>query len=82
MTVLPTKSVPLAAVLAFFFGPLGMLYATVLGALIMFLVNIAVAIITLGFGLLLTWPICVLWAAIAASNHNQRLSAAVLRGGR
>jgi len=67
------KSVPGAVLLALFFGPLGMIYATVPGALIMFFINIFVAIVTLGLGLLLTLPICAVWAGIAASSHNQRL---------
>lgn len=67
------KSVAGAVLLALFFGPLGMIYATVPGALIMFVINIFVAIVTLGLGLLLTLPICAIWAGIAASSHNKRL---------
>jgi hypothetical protein len=67
------KSVAGAVLLALFFGPLGMIYATVPGALIMFFINIFVAIVTLGLGLLLTLPICAVWAGIAASSHNKRL---------
>ena len=67
-----SKSVGVAVLLAFFFGPLGMLYSTILGAAVMFFVNLVVGIPTYGFGLLLTWPGCVIWAAIAANNHNQR----------
>lgn len=67
------KSVAGAVLLAFFFGPLGMLYATVPGALIMFLISFLVAIATLGLGLLVTLPICAIWAGIAASSHNKRL---------
>jgi hypothetical protein len=67
------KSVAGAVLLALFFGPLGMLYATVPGALIMFVISLMVALATLGLGLLITLPICAIWAGIAASNHNQRL---------
>jgi hypothetical protein len=67
------KSVAGAVLLALFFGPLGMIYATVPGALIMLFINIFVAIVTLGLGLLLTLPICAIWAGVAASSHNQRL---------
>jgi hypothetical protein len=69
------KSVVGAVLLALFFGPLGMLYATVVGALVMFVVNIFVAILTLGLGLFVTIPLGALWAGIAASNHNNRLGA-------
>lgn len=70
-----TKSVGLAIVLAFFFGPLGMLYSTVTGALVMLVVNLVVALLTFGLGLVLTWPICVVWAAVSASTHNDRIAA-------
>lgn len=67
------KSVAGAVVLALLFGPLGMLYATVVGALVMFFVNILVVIATLGLGLILTVPIGAVWAGVAASNHNKQL---------
>lgn len=72
VNVRSSKSVGVAVLLAFFFGPLGMLYSTVTGAVVMFFVNLIVGIPTYGFGLLLTWPVCVIWAAIAANNHNQQ----------
>lgn len=67
------KSVGGAVALAFFFGPLGMLYATVVGGIVMFFVTIPVAFFTLGLGLLITVPTCMLWAGLAASSHNKRL---------
>ena len=70
------KSVAGAVLLALFFGPLGMIYSTVVGALVMLVINILVAIATLGLGLILTLPICAIWAGIAANNHNQQLNLA------
>jgi hypothetical protein len=67
------KSVVGAVLLALFFGPLGMLYATVPGGLVMFVVNVLVAIPTLGLGLLVTIPIGALWAGQAASSQNRRV---------
>lgn len=67
------KSVGIAIILSFLFGPLGMLYSTILGGIIMFIISIIVAIFTLGIGLIVTWPICIIWAAIAASMHNRKL---------
>jgi hypothetical protein len=72
--VVNQKSMGLAILLSLLFGPLGMLYSTITGAIVMLLVNILVAIFTVGFGLLFTWPICVVWAAIATNNHNKKLS--------
>ena len=68
--VAPTKSVGIALLLAIFFGPLGMLYSTVVGGITMMVVSLIVGLLTLGFGLFVTWPICVIWAAIAANSHN------------
>ncbi|WP_129732510.1 hypothetical protein [Parabacteroides goldsteinii] len=67
------KSVGIAIALALFFGPLGMFYSTILGAIIMLIVNVIVGIFTLGVGLFVTIPIGVIWAAIAASCHNSKL---------
>lgn len=72
------KNIGLALGLALFFGPLGMLYATVKGGLIMIPVNLIVALFTAGFGLLLTWPICIVWAYSATKSHNARIDAEVL----
>jgi Protein of unknown function (DUF2510) len=69
------KNVVGAVVLAFLFGPLGMLYATVTGGVVMFFVNIVVAFLTLGLGLFFTIPLGMLWAGIAASSHNKQLQA-------
>ncbi|HVA32593.1 MAG TPA: hypothetical protein VNG31_00505, partial [Candidatus Baltobacteraceae bacterium] len=69
------KSVLTAFLLTFFFGPLGMLYSTVLGAVVMFVASILVAALTFGLGLIVTWPICVIWGTVAASNYNKGLLA-------
>jgi hypothetical protein len=71
--LMPTKSVGVALLLAFFFGPLGMLYSTIVGGLIMLVITPVIGIFTLGLGLLITHPICVIWAAVAANMHNDRL---------
>lgn len=75
MMVVNQKSMGTTILLTFLFGPLGMFYSTITGGVIMLIVNIIVAIFTLGFGLLLTWPICIIWAAIATKNHNEKLIA-------
>ena len=67
------KSPVLAGILAFLFGPLGMLYSTVMGALVMFIISLIVAFFTGGLGLLITIPIGVIWAIIAANNHNKKI---------
>lgn len=73
IVVYTPKSGATAFVLGLIFGPLGMLYSTVLGAVVMFFVTAGVGVFTLGFGLILTQPICAIWAAMAASSHNSRM---------
>ena len=68
-----TKSIAISLLPTFFFGPFGMLYSTIPGALIMLVVSAIVAVLTLGHGLFITHPICMLWGALAAHRYNQRL---------
>ena len=65
------KSAVLAFVLTFFFGPIGMLYSTVVGALVMFLVGLVVVPLTFGLALPLLWPIQLVWAVVACNNANK-----------
>lgn len=75
VVVTPTKSVGIAILLTVLFGPIGMLYCTIWGAIIMFVVSLVIGIVTLGIGLIITWPICIIWAALATSSHNKKLLA-------
>jgi hypothetical protein len=65
------KNVWVAVLLALLLGPLGMLYCTVPGALVMFAVSVFA---TLFFGkivvLLLLQVICAVWAGLAARSAN------------
>lgn len=61
------KSILLAFVLTFFFGPFGMLYSTVVGGIIMLVVCLIFGAMTLGFGLVVLWPICIIWGTVAAA---------------
>ena len=79
IVVTPTKSMGVAILLTVLFGPVGMLYSTIWGGLIMIGVSAVVALIgllTLGFGYLLfffLWPIYIIWAAIATKSYNEKL---------
>jgi hypothetical protein len=64
--IVQRKSRGLAFLLAFLFGPLGMLYTTVGGALIMLVIALVVSLATAGLGLILVWPICIIWSVLAA----------------
>lgn len=69
-----------AALLGFFFGPLGLLYSTVSGAAIMFGVTVVVGLLTFGLGLFLLWPVSAIVGYQAAKTTNQRLALAASGG--
>ena len=67
------KSVGISIALTLFFGPLGMFYSTIIGAIIMSIITVIVGIFTMGIGLIIIWPINVIWAAIATNSYNKKL---------
>lgn len=67
------KNMGISIALTLFFGPLGMFYSTIAGAIVMMIIDVIVGILTVGIGLLVTWPIQVIWAAIATSSYNKKL---------
>jgi len=75
VVVTSTKSMGIAILLTVLFGPLGMLYSTIWGAIIMIVLSGIIGIVTLGFGLLFTWPVCIIWAAVATKSYNEKLLA-------
>jgi hypothetical protein len=75
LAVVHTKNVGTAIILTVIFGPLGVFYSTIIGGIIMTIVTIVVATVTLGIGLIVTWPISVLWGALAAYMFNRRILA-------
>lgn len=71
--LLAQKSMPLALILTFFFGPLGLLYASVRDGLILICISIAVGILTLGFGLIFVWIGSMVWAYMDVEKYNRAL---------
>lgn len=70
---MPTKNIGIAILLTVLFGPLGMFYSTIGGAITMCVVSPFLIFGTLGIGALIIWPICVIWAAVAADSYNKQL---------
>lgn len=77
VVVQSTKSMGVSIILTVLFGPLGMFYSTVIGAIVMAILSVIVAVFTVGIGLIITWPICIIWGAVATSSHNKKLLAGV-----
>lgn len=80
VTVPAERSVGLAVLLALLFGPAGMFYSTVLGALVMLFVSVLPAILTVGISLFVTQPLCALWAGLAAADENKKRLASMRMG--
>ena len=68
-------SLKVAVILAVLFGPLGLFYSTFWGGLFMTFVCLVVGVGTVGVGLLLAWPVCILWAYVAASSRQHEADA-------
>lgn len=66
----PRKSVAVSLLLTFLFGPFGMFYTTVAGGWIMTAVTIIAALLTCGVSLIVTWPICMIWGAMAVGDNR------------
>lgn len=75
VVAVPLKSVGVSLLLTFFFGPLGMFYSTVWGAIIMIIISVVLFLVTFGIGVFITWPVSMIWGAIAASAHNNKVRA-------
>ncbi len=65
------KSTILALILCIFLGPFGMLYSTVIGAVVMGILYIVVGLITAGIGIAVLHPIAVIWGVWAAHSSNE-----------
>jgi hypothetical protein len=64
------KSVGASLVLTFLFGPFGLLYTSVIGGVVMVFVWLVVAVVTQGIGVLVLWPLTMVWGAVSASNQH------------
>lgn len=64
------KSMLLAVLLTVVFGPIGMLYSTVMGALVMMAITGLLGVLT-GVGFFFTWPICIIWTVVAVRSFNR-----------
>jgi hypothetical protein len=65
-----TKQVWIAVALALLFGPLGLLYCTITGAIIMMIVSVPLALLFGRASFLITLPICAYWAWRAAREMS------------
>lgn len=72
VVVTKQKSLAAAILLTIFFGPLGLLYSSVMGGIAMIVLGLLIGIFTLGVGLVIVWPICIVWAVVAVNMANKK----------
>ena len=70
---LPTKSLLVAILLAVSLGPIGLFYASVIGALVMLVITAIIGFLTFGFDLFVPYIICIIWAVVAVNSHNKTI---------
>lgn len=70
----PPKDARLAVALAFFFGPLGLLYSAPIAANVTLLVSLPLGFFTLGLGLIPLWAVCMWLAWDRVQKYNFELS--------
>jgi 4-hydroxybenzoate polyprenyltransferase len=76
------KSLGLALILTFFFGPFGVLYVSALWGLVMIVLGAAVCLFTLGLGIILVWPLSMILAGVLVWARNGRLKRSAEQAGR
>lgn len=67
------KSVGVAVLLAFLFGPLGLLYVSILGGIVMFVIGVILFIVLPIVGGIIAWIGCIIWAIVASNQANEKL---------
>jgi hypothetical protein len=80
-----SKSVGVGILLTLFFGPLGLLYASITGGIIMCIIGFLLIILSfvpfIGFVtvplIFIVYFICVIWCIVSVKSYNDRLLARI-----
>lgn len=72
-TTLPLKSVAGALLFSVFLGPLGLLYASTMGGIIMLILAVAIIPTKLIVPIVLVWVGSCVWSVIAANRFNKKM---------
>ena len=71
--LLPLKSVAGALLFSLFLGPLGLLYASTLGGVVMLVFGIVILPTKLPVPIALVWIISCIWSVMATNRYNQKI---------
>ena len=69
----PLKNVATSLIFTTILGPVGLLYASFRGAILMILLGIVVISSKLVFPIILVWIICCVWGVAATEKYNRRI---------
>lgn len=78
---LPYKSVAAALIFCVLLGPVGLLYSTFWGGLLMIIIGLVVCSNKLFFPILLLWILCCIWSVGAVENYNKKIISQGLKQG-
>lgn len=71
-TVLPPKSLAGALLFSVFLGPIGLLYASTIGGVIMIIIGFIAGCSMLPIPILIIWLSSCVWSVIATNKHNKK----------
>lgn len=70
---LPLKNVALALIFAVLLGPVGLLYSTLWGGIIMIMVGFVVVCAKFIVPVILVWLLCCIWSVAATNRYNKKI---------
>lgn len=70
---LPFKSVAISLLFTVFLGPVGLLYGSFIGGLMMIICIVAAFCARFLFIVLMLWMLCCVWGVKAVENYNKKL---------
>lgn len=74
MTTMPYKSVAGALLFSVLLGPIGLLYASVMGGIVMISLSIYAVSNQFYFVTFLCWVISCIWSVAAVESHNKKIA--------
>lgn len=72
-THLPFKNLAAALLFSVFLGPIGLLYASTLGGIVMLVLGVIMVNGKLLLPIILVWLVSCVWSVIAVNRYNKRV---------
>ena len=73
IVTLPLKHLAGALLFTVFLGPVGLLYATELGGIVMIVIGLVMATSKMVLPVFLVWIVCCVWSVMAVNRYNKKL---------